>query len=216
MPYAVNETTKAHRVITQAKPLGEDESLLLTNKGGWIPWSGGECPLPKGTPSEYQMRNVVTTNVVTAIDDDAANIRWNDTGSDGDVIAYRPILQGEKCPGEGCSDQGCPHHYADEEPEPITGLKYGSEKPRYDLLLTGLPLSLEEVTQVLTIGAKKYADNNWRRVDHAETRYMATAMRHEVAHVQGENRDPETDRYHLAHKICCDLFRLELLMQEEV
>jgi hypothetical protein len=216
MPYAVNETTKAHRVITQAKPLGEDESLLLTNKGGWIPWSGGECPLPKGTPSEYQMRNVVTTNVVTAIDDDAANIRWNDTGSDGDVIAYRPILQGEKCPGEGCSDQGCPHHYADEEPEPITGLKYDSEKPRYDLLLTGLPLSLEEVTQVLTIGAKKYADNNWRRVDHAETRYMATAMRHEVAHVQGENRDPETDRYHLAHKICCDLFRLELLMQEEV
>ena len=216
MPYAVNETTKAHRVITQAKPLGEDESLLLTNKGGWIPWSGGECPLPKGTPSEYQMRNVVTTNVVTAIDDDAANIRWNDTGSDGDVIAYRPILQGEKCPGEGCSDQGCPHHYADEEPEPITGLKYDSEKPRYDLLLTGLPLSLEEVTQVLTIGAKKYADNNWRRVDHAETRYMATAMRHEVAHVQGENRDPGTDRYHLAHKICCDLFRLELLMQEEV
>jgi len=155
MPYAVNETTKAHRVITQAKPLGEDESLLLTNKGGWIPWSGGECPLPKGTPSEYQMRNVVTTNVVTAIDDDAANIRWNDTGSDGDVIAYRPILQGEKCTGEGCSDQGCPHHYADEEPEPITGLKYDSEKPRYDLLLTGLPLSLEEVTQVLTIGAKK-------------------------------------------------------------
>ena len=216
MPYAVNETTKAHRVITQAKPLGEDESLLLTNKGGWIPWSGGECPLPKGTPSEYQMRNVVTTNVVTAIDDDAANIRWNDTGSDGDVIAYRPILQGEKCPGEGCSDQGCPHHYADEEPEPITGLKYDSEKPRYDLLLTGLPLSLEEVTQVLTIGAKKYADNNWRRVDHAETRYMAAAMRHEVAHVQGENRDPGTDRYHLAHKICCDLFRLELLMQEEV
>jgi hypothetical protein len=211
MPYAVNETTKAHRVITQAKPLGEDESLLLTNKGGWIPWSGGECPLPKGTPSEYHLRNVVT-----AIDDDAANVRWNDTGSDGDVIAYRPILQGEKCPGEGCSGQGCPHHYADEEPEPITGLKYDSEKPRYDLLLTGLPLSLEEVTQVLTIGAKKYADNNWRRVDHAETRYMATAMRHEVAHVQGENRDPETDRYHLAHKICCDLFRLELLMQEEV
>ena len=150
MTYAVNETTKAHRVITQAKPLGEDESLLLTNKGGWIPWSGGECPLPKGTPSEYQLRNIVT-----ATDDDAANVRWNDTGSDGDVIAYRPILQGEKCPGEGCSDQGCPHHYADEEPEPITGLKYDSEKPRYDLLLTGLPLSLEEVTQVLTIGAKK-------------------------------------------------------------
>ena len=210
MPYAVNETTKAHRVITQAKPLGEDESLLLTKEGGWIPWSGGECPLPKGTPSEYQLRNIVT-----ATDDDAANVRWSDTGSDGDVIAYRPILQGEKCPGEGCSDQGCPHHYADEEPEPITGLKYGSEKPRYDLLLTGLPLSLEEVTQVLTIGAKKYADNNWRRVDHAETRYMATAMRHEVAHVQGENRDPETDRYHLAHKICCDLFRLELALRGE-
>ena len=37
----------------------------------------------------------------------------------------------------------------------MTGLKYDSEKPRYDLLLTGLPLSLEEVTQVLTIGAKK-------------------------------------------------------------
>jgi len=201
MPYAVNKTTKAHRVITQAKYLGEDESLLLTKKDGWIPWSGGECPLPKGTPSEYQIRYGTT-----AIDDAAANIRWNDTGSDGDVIAYRPILQGE----------GCPHHYADEEPEPITGLKYDSEKPRYDLLLTGLPLSLEEVTQVLTIGAKKYADNNWRRVDHAETRYMAAAMRHEVAHVQGENRDPETDRYHLAHKICCDLFRLELLMQEEV
>lgn len=96
------------------------------------------------------------------------------------------------------------------------GVKYDGDKAQYDLLFADMPLALEEAVLVLTYGAKKYAAANWERVENAERRYQAAGLRHEVAHAQGEQRDTETGRYHLAHKICCDLFRLELMMREEV
>lgn len=95
------------------------------------------------------------------------------------------------------------------------GRKFDGDKPRFDLLFADMPLALEEVVLVLTYGAKKYAPANWARVENAERRYQAAGMRHELAHTQGEPHDEETNLYHLAHKICCDLFRLELAMRRE-
>jgi len=40
-------------------------------------------------------------------------------------------------------------------------------------------------------------------------------MRHELALATGETHDPETGAHHLAHKLCCDLFRLELALRGE-
>jgi len=112
--------------------------------------------------------------------------------------------------------------YPREDLEPVAqtthstlGRKSDSDKPRLDLLIAGMPRALEEVAKVLTYGSQKYADNNWQYVENAEQRYLAAGMRHELAIHRGEALDPETGLHHLAHKLCCDLFRLELLLREE-
>nr|WP_277987365.1 dATP/dGTP diphosphohydrolase domain-containing protein [Halomonas litopenaei] len=96
----------------------------------------------------------------------------------------------------------------------IAGLKYDSEKPRTDLLISDMPRALEAVSQVLTFGAEKYSPGNWQYVENADSRYLAAALRHEMALARGEQNDPETGVHHLAHVACCVLFRLELAMRE--
>ena len=65
---------------------------------------------------------------------------------------------------------------------------------------------VEEVVKVLTVGAIKYEDDNWKRVPDARNRYFSASMRHMTAWWEGEIRDPETGYHHLAHAICCLLF----------
>ncbi|SDO71944.1 hypothetical protein SAMN04487957_110115 [Halomonas shengliensis] len=99
--------------------------------------------------------------------------------------------------------------------DPAQGRKFDHDKPRFDLLVEGMPRALEEVAMVLTFGSQKYADHNWQHVDRAAQRYLAAGMRHELALATGETHDPETGAHHLAHKLCCDLFRLELALRDE-
>lgn len=93
------------------------------------------------------------------------------------------------------------------------GLKYDSGKPRVGLLSADMPRAIEEVAKVLTYGAEKYAPGNWQHVDNAEQRYLDASWRHELQRAKGGLKDAETGLDHLAHKICCDLFRLELAMR---
>jgi len=86
------------------------------------------------------------------------------------------------------------------------GRKYDSEKPQLYLLP---PKSLYEVGKVLTFGAEKYDPHNWRKVDDLQNRYSSAAMRHILAHIDGEDLDEETGLSHLAHAICCLMFKLE-------
>jgi hypothetical protein len=65
------------------------------------------------------------------------------------------------------------------------------------------------VARVLTVGAKKYAVNNWKYVPNGKFRYINAAMRHLFAHMRGEMKDPETGENHLAHAICCLMFILD-------
>lgn len=95
------------------------------------------------------------------------------------------------------------------------GAKYDAGKPRVDLLIDGCPLSLEEVSKVLTFGAKKYADHNWQHVPDGETRYKAAMMRHVLASSRGDKTDSETGLSHLAHAACCILFMLELELKKD-
>lgn len=83
-------------------------------------------------------------------------------------------------------------------------VKHDGEKPRMDLLPWE---ALEEVAKVLTFGAKKYADHNWRK-GFAWSRLAAGALRHVSAYCRGERRDPETGLSHVAHAICMLLFLL--------
>lgn len=94
-----------------------------------------------------------------------------------------------------------------------TGKKFDSGKPGYHLM----PLAAEqEVVKVLTYGAMKYDEENWRKVKPLNQRYYSAARRHMSAFMTGETRDGESSRHHLAHAICCLLFMLENDLNHEL
>lgn len=90
------------------------------------------------------------------------------------------------------------------------GMKYDGDKARMDLMLDGMPNALEQVAQILTFGAKKYADHSWQTVPSGKARYKAALLRHLTAHAKGEINDSESGMPHLAHAACNALFILEL------
>ena len=63
------------------------------------------------------------------------------------------------------------------------GRKDDASKVRYDLVPVD---ALREVAEVLTFGAEKYGDENWRRLDDLVRRYTAASMRHGEAFRGGE------------------------------
>lgn len=88
-------------------------------------------------------------------------------------------------------------------PPQNVGRKDDSGKTRWDLIPWDVMAS---VARVLTFGARRYGDDNWRKVPGARRRYFAAAMRHIIAWERGEPVDPDTAESHLAHAICCLLF----------
>lgn len=93
----------------------------------------------------------------------------------------------------------------------MTGVKYDGEKPKMHLLP---PKAITEVAKVLTFGAQKYDEENWRKLDNLQARYSSGALRHIFAHLDRESLDPESGLSHLAHAICCLLFKLEIELEE--
>lgn len=84
-------------------------------------------------------------------------------------------------------------------------VKFDGDKPRMELLP---PKAMEEVAKVLTVGAKKYSDYNWRK-GFDWTRLIGAAYRHLSAFSAGEDKDPETGLSHIAHAACCLMFLVE-------
>lgn len=76
------------------------------------------------------------------------------------------------------------------------GLKYDEGKLRFDLLL---PEFTEQMARVMTLGAKKYAENSWQNVTNGNKRYLAALHRHLNAWQQGERLDIESGCSHMAH-----------------
>jgi hypothetical protein len=83
------------------------------------------------------------------------------------------------------------------------GLKFDGGKPRWDLVPWE---QMQAVVNVLTSGAKKYDDNNWKLVPEAQRRYFRAALGHIMKWRAGELADEETGESHLAHAACCLLF----------
>lgn len=84
--------------------------------------------------------------------------------------------------------------------------KFDNDKLRYDLVP---PKSLEKVVKILTLGSKKYNDNNWVKCDSL-MRYYAAAQRHLNAWANNEDVDIESSETHLAHAACCLMFMMEI------
>ena len=91
------------------------------------------------------------------------------------------------------------------------GIKYDGEKPKMNLLP---PKAIVEVAKVLTFGAEKYGAENWKELEDLQNRYLAGALRHIFAHMDGEKLDPETGLSHMAHALCCLLFKLEIELED--
>jgi hypothetical protein len=94
----------------------------------------------------------------------------------------------------------------------MEGKKYDGGKPRMELLP---PNATIEVAKVLAFGAKKYAPENWRKLEDLQSRYTGASLRHIFAHMNKEKLDKETELSHLAHAICCLLFKLEIELEEK-
>lgn len=80
----------------------------------------------------------------------------------------------------------------------LVGKKLDENKPRWTLLPWR---ELEQVVMTLNFGAKKYGVDNWKKVQNGERRYQDAALRHVVAVMSGEDKDPETGLSSYAHAI---------------
>lgn len=84
-------------------------------------------------------------------------------------------------------------------------------KLRYDLIP---PECLRELAHVYTIGARKYADDNWKN-GLERKRIEAALFRHNEAARSGEVRDPEDGQRHLASVAWCAFSLMWYDIQEE-
>lgn len=85
------------------------------------------------------------------------------------------------------------------------------DKPRMSLL----PWSaLVSVAQVLTFGAKKYADDSWKAPPFKQADYFDAMARHMARINDGEPTDPESGLPHAAHVACNALMFLWYELQK--
>ena len=92
-----------------------------------------------------------------------------------------------------------------------SGQKDDQDKNRLDLIE---PEFIEGVGKVLTFGANKYEPNNWQKVEDAEDRYYAAALRHLMSWRKGEKTDPESGISHLYH-VACNIMFLQHFERED-
>ena len=87
----------------------------------------------------------------------------------------------------------------------MSGVKHDEQKIRLELLSVD---ALNAIGEVMTFGAGKYADHNWRE-GFEWSRLYGAALRHLTSHMNGENKDSESGLSHLAHAGCCIMFLLQ-------
>jgi len=88
----------------------------------------------------------------------------------------------------------------------MAGVKHDEGKNRLDLI----PIEpLLEVGKVLTVGAKKYGDYNWKK-GILHSRLFAAVLRHIFAYRGGENNAPDTGLDHRAHAIAGLMFTMDM------
>lgn len=83
------------------------------------------------------------------------------------------------------------------------GMKADAGKARWDLVEFGC---LDQMVDVLTDGAEKYEEDNWKLIDNPEQRYFSALMRHLSAWKQGEKIDKDDGRSHMAHVMANAMF----------
>ena len=76
--------------------------------------------------------------------------------------------------------------------------------------------SIEEIAKVLEFGKIKYAAWNWTEGGGFKyTRVFNASMRHLLAFMRGEDKDPDSGLSHIAHLGCNVLFLLHFILNKE-
>lgn len=99
-------------------------------------------------------------------------------------------------------------------PAPKTAERYNSGK--VDLSLIPVEATLQEC-RVWAFGAEKYDRDNWKQLwgDQTVNVVMASALRHMMAILDGEENDSETGLPHAAHVRCNMAMLLEYYKSQE-
>ena len=79
------------------------------------------------------------------------------------------------------------------------GAKLDGGKLRPALVLGGFASAVEAMVKVGSDGARKYTDNGWKTVPNGKARYEDALLRHLLAHLSGEELDPESGSPHISH-----------------
>lgn len=83
-----------------------------------------------------------------------------------------------------------------------TAKKFDKGKIMVDLLV---PEFLEGIAKVMTMGAKKYGAENWKK-GLAKRRILAALYRHVLAYHKSEIYDKESGLNHMLHVACNSMF----------
>ena len=94
-------------------------------------------------------------------------------------------------------------HKNEEDITEEIGIKYDNDKLRLDLIDYN---QINKLAYILTMGAKKYQDNNWQKVEPFNDRYFAALLRHLFAWKNGQKIDNESKKSHLDHAFCNIMF----------
>lgn len=77
------------------------------------------------------------------------------------------------------------------------------------------PSTMRAISRVRALGIKKYgAAEDWLTTE--PIRHMDAAMRHIIAHLEGEISDPESGETHLAHAITNLMFEIERMERAKI
>lgn len=96
MKYLVNRETKEHRIaseqaveaMTNHPAFNEEWKLVEADDEGWIPWSGGECPLPKKARCHWRVKALGDLRMGDDCGEKAKHLDWEGSA----ITHYRPIL----------------------------------------------------------------------------------------------------------------------------
>lgn len=131
-----------------------------------------------------------------------AHADCNEQMQEARVVGFREAL----ATMDGLTEPvGLVAHISCDEPPPV-GVKADGGKPMPRLLHESMAGAVASVVDVLSFGARKYSDDNWKNVE--PKRYTDALYRHLNAHHKGESNDAESGLPHLAHAACCVLFLL--------
>ena len=96
MKYLVNKETKEHIVFHADVSVPHPQwGIVEADSEGWIPWNGGECPVPAGTECYVQFKDGVKK-----VGRCPEWWQWKHNMDDAEITCYRPILAEKEEHGE--------------------------------------------------------------------------------------------------------------------